>query len=100
MGKKLVSNEGMGIVEDVLGCKWTLRVIDGLRDGKTRPGELQRSIPGLSAKVLNERLKKLVRFELVKRKVFPEIPPRVEYSFTAKGLRFLKILKAIKNLAG
>lgn len=90
----------MNIVEDVVGCKWTLRVIDSLRQGRTRPGEIERSISGLSSKVLNERLKKLVRFELVNRRVYSEVPPRVQYSFTPKGREFLKVIDAIRRFAG
>jgi len=63
------------MVEDVLGCKWTLRVLAGIRGGTLRPGALEREIGGISTKVLNERLRKLVRFGVIERRAYPEVPP-------------------------
>lgn len=83
------------IVEDIIGCKWSLVVIDAVKRGKRRPGEIKRSIEGISEKVLGERLKKLTRYGLIERKVYPEVPPHVEYRFTARGKRFLKVLDAV-----
>ena len=99
MRKNLSENRIMEITEDVVGCKWTLRVIGQLRASHRRPGDLRRSIPGISAKVLNERLAKLIRYELVRKKIYPVTPPRVEYSFTALGRKFLSVLDAIRKLA-
>jgi DNA-binding HxlR family transcriptional regulator len=59
---------------------------------------MERATPGLSAKVLNERLGKLVRFGVLDREVFAEIPPRVEYSLTPFGARFVTILEQIQAL--
>jgi len=74
------------MVESVLGCKWSLSVLQAIRDGAQRPGELERACPGISTKVLNERLRKLVNFGVLERLSYPEIPPRVEYSFTVEVL--------------
>src|SRR4051812_13781304 len=71
------------MVENVLKCKWSLTVLQLVRRGTRRPGAMEHAVPGLTAKVLNERLRKLVRYGVFSRKVFPEIPPRVEYSLTA-----------------
>jgi DNA-binding HxlR family transcriptional regulator len=88
----------MYMVENVVGCKWSLTVIDLVRCGVNRPGEMEHAVPGLSAKVLNERLRKLVRFGIMEKRSYPEIPPRVEYSLTDFGIRFAKILDAIHAL--
>mgnify|MGYP000994502583 FL=1 len=82
------------MVEQVLGCKWTLRVLAAIRGGVVRPGALERDIAGISTKVLNERLRKLVRFGVVERRAFPEVPPRVEYRLTPFGRRFSRVLDA------
>lgn len=92
-------NSAMHIVEDIVGCKWSLRVINAVRNGHMRPGEMKRDIAGISEKVLSERLKKLTRYELLIRKAYPETPPRVEYRFSEKGKRFLKVLDAIERFA-
>ncbi|MEO0801650.1 MAG: helix-turn-helix domain-containing protein [Cyanobacteria bacterium J06642_2] len=87
-----------GIAEDVLGCKWMLTILDLLQRGVCRPGTMQRSVDGLTTKVMNERLKKLVSYRLIKRHAYPEVPPRVEYELTARGHKFLQILEAIAEL--
>lgn len=87
-----------GIVEDILGCKWSLAVLGRIRAGVRRPGELERAIDGLSKKVLNERLRKLQRHGIVAREAFPEVPPRVEYRITPLGERFGALLDQIADL--
>lgn len=86
------------IVEDVLGCKWTLTILQAVRSGVRRPGRIRASIPGLSTKVMNERLSKLVRFGVLERQVFPELPPRVEYRFTPLGKDLGSVLRRIAAL--
>ena len=86
------------MVEDIIGCKWSLCVIDLVSRGVHRPGAMQRSIAGLTAKVLNERLRKLVRFGILEREVFAEVPPRVEYRLTPFGRRFTELLEQIAAL--
>ena len=87
-----------GMVEDVLGCKWTLTVLRLVRQGVNRPGAMERSVDGLTTKVLNERLRKLVRFGILRRVAYPEIPPRVEYNLTPFGEKFIGALRAIEEL--
>lgn len=86
------------MVERVVGCKWSLHVLDCVRRGIVRPGAIQRAVPGLSAKVLNERLRRLVAFGVLERRVFAEVPPRVEYRLTAFGERFVEVLDRIAAL--
>lgn len=80
---------------NVIGSKWRLLLIEILRDEKKRYGELKRHIPEISEKVLNEELKALVKDGFLKKKSYPEIPPKVEYSLTEKGEKILPILDAI-----
>ncbi len=86
------------MVEDIVGCKWSLTVLGLVAQGVSRPGAMQRRVPGLTAKVLNERLRKLSRFGIIERRVFAEVPPRVEYTLTAFGRRFEGVLDEIAAL--
>jgi len=88
------------ILQNVLGCKWTLHILAQVRKGVRRPGELTRSTDGLTTKVLNERLVKLVRFGILDKTSYPEVPPRVEYELTDFGKRFSKLLDEVDRLQG
>ncbi len=84
-------------VTDVLRCKWTLAVLEELARGTSRPSELQRALPGLTSKVLSERLRKLERFGLVDRTAYPEVPPRVEYTLTQQGRSMSKLVTHVAD---
>lgn len=86
------------LLEDVLGCKWSWSILRAIHAGTHRPGQIERAISGLSTKVLNERLRKLVRHGVLKKTEFPEIPPHVEYGFTELGEKFLAVLRQIEML--
>lgn len=86
------------IIEKCIGCKWTLHVLSQIRAGILRPGQLERTADGLTTKVLNERLTKLVGLGIISRESYPEIPPRVEYQLTEFGNEFLKIIDQIHDL--
>lgn len=86
------------IVEHTLGCKWMLEVLRLIRTGINRPGAMTRSLKGLTTKVLNERLSDLLNFGIVEKISYPEIPPRVEYTLTEFGQRFVRILDMIDEL--
>ncbi len=86
------------MVEDVIGCKWTLRVLGRIRAGTHRPGAIRADLDGLTTKVLNERLRKLARFGIVARRAYPEVPPRVEYTLTPLGRRFVRLLDQVERL--
>ena len=85
-------------MESVIGCKWSLTVIDLVRRGVHRPGAMEHAIDGLSAKVLNERLVKLVRFGILEKTSFAEVPPRVEYHMTSFGREFSALLDQVDLL--
>lgn len=86
------------MVEDVVGCKWSLSVIECVRRGIARPGEMERAIGGIRTKVLHERLSKLQRFGVLCKQSFPEVPPHVEYRLTAFGEQFADVLDRIAAL--
>lgn len=86
------------MVENIIRCKWSLSVLELVKKGINRPGAMERAVEGLTTKVLNERLRKLVRFGILNKRSYPEVPPRVEYELTDFGRRFLKILDAIEEL--
>jgi len=96
--KKKPESSVSRMVEDVVGCKWSMAVLASVRAGVNRPGAIERGLPGLTTKVLNERLRKLVRYDILTRKAFPEIPPRVEYQLTPFGQQFVSILDLIDRL--
>lgn len=85
-------------LEDVVGCKWSVAVLQSVRDGVRRPGELERHIAGISAKVLAERLRKLGAYGLIERFTYAESPPRTEYGLTAAGEQLVKIVEQIREL--
>lgn len=87
------------MVESIVGCKWSLRLLTLLAAAPQRPSALQRGCPGLSAKVMNERLSKFQRFGLATRTVHGERPPvEVEYALTRLGERFVDLLGEVERL--
>ncbi len=85
-------------LEDVVGCKWSAAVLAAIGRGVTRPGQLERFIPGISTKVLNERLRKLLDYQLITRREFPGTILRVEYALTATGRKLSVIIEQIRDL--
>jgi DNA-binding HxlR family transcriptional regulator len=95
---KISAPSAARMVEDVVGCKWSLAVLGMVRRGVHRPGAMEQAIPGLSKKVLNERLRKLVRFGVLARRAYPEVPPRVEYRLTPFGEKFAGVMDGVERL--
>jgi len=85
-------------LEDVVGCKWSAAVLASIGHGVTRPGQLERFIPGISTKVLNERLRKLLDYRLITRREFRDKVLRVEYGLTDIGRELSAIIERIRNL--
>ena len=75
--------------------RWTALVISALADGTKRYSQLQRTIGGVSQKMLTQTLRNLERDGLVERRVYPVIPPKVEYSLTPLGRTLIEPLRAI-----
>lgn len=79
----------------LLGGKWSLIILYQINNRIIRYGELKRSIPGISEKMLTQELNNLVKNELVNKKAYAEIPPKVEYTLTQKGLNTLPIVQKL-----
>ena len=87
------------MVESIVGCKWSIRLLQLCADGQSQPSAFLRTCLGLSAKVMNERLRKMLRFGIVQRTVYGDKPPiKVEYLLTPFGRRFLVILDEVRRL--
>ncbi len=85
-------------LEDVVGCKWSAAVLAAIARGVTRPGRLERFIPGISTKVLNERLRKLLDYRLITRSEIPGRTLHVEYRLTGTGDKLAAIIEQISDL--
>lgn len=97
--RNLAEHQGLHRVTDILRCKWTMAILDAIARGVNRPGRLERELPGLTTKVLNERVKKLERFGVILRRAYPEIPPRVEFELTERGERLVELIDTIAEFA-
>lgn len=78
--------------------KWKILIIRDLLTGTKRFGELKKSLNNITQKVLTNKLREMEASGLVKRKVYPEVPPRVEYSLTDTGLSLKPILDSMVEL--
>ena len=86
-------------VESVLGCKWSIQLLQLVAHECARPSAILRACPGLSAKVMNERWRMMIRFGIVSRTVLGDRPPiHVEYALTTFGQRFIRILDEVRRL--
>ena len=83
----------------LIGDKWKIIVLCTLIDGTKRFGELQRAMEGITPKVLTRQLRDLERDGLIQREVFPQVPPRVDYSLTPLGLSLMPILEQLHQWA-
>ncbi len=87
------------MVEEIVGCKWSVQLLWHILDGHHRPSELLRELPGLSPKVMHQRLRKMVGFGILQRSVRGEKPPvEVEYLLTPFGQRFMRVLDEVRRL--
>lgn len=85
-------------VQEIMGSicdKWALLILHQLSHGTKRHGELHRALRGISHKMLTQTLRKLERDRLVRRTVFPVVPPRVDYALTRLGATLTGPLQAL-----
>lgn len=80
----------------LIGDKWKVLILRDLMDGTKRFGELKKSVGSISQKVLTSQLRDMEQKGLLIRKVYAEVPPRVEYTLTETGLSLKPILDAMK----
>jgi DNA-binding HxlR family transcriptional regulator len=86
------------LVLSYIGSKWAILILKELFHGNRRTNEFLSALPGISTKTLTARLRELERNGLIKRTVFPEVPPRVEYSLTQKGKEVQPIMSALHEV--
>ena len=95
--------EGLQIKKEMPACpvettlmlisdRWKVLIIRDLLDGTKRFGELKRSVGNISQKVLTANLRAMEESGLLTRKVYPEVPPRVEYTLTERGRSLMRVL--------
>jgi DNA-binding HxlR family transcriptional regulator len=82
---------------EIISGKWTLLIIRDLASGVKRFNQLERSLQGISPKTLSERLRSLEEEGVIIRQTFAEMPPRVEYSLTTKGLDLCNVIESMRS---
>lgn len=80
---------------NLIGTKWKPLILFHLLDGALRSGVLQKKIPGISNKMFTQTVRELEKDGLLTRKVFPVVPPRVEYQLSKRGQSLEDILKRL-----
>ncbi|UGT70612.1 helix-turn-helix transcriptional regulator [Nocardia gipuzkoensis] len=88
---------GMTVAIDVVGGKWKMHLMWVLGTGPQRFGQIRRLLDGVSEKVLAENLRQLESSGVVHREVYPEVPPRVEYSLTPLGKELAVALRPLEE---
>ena len=95
MNKKELPKCSVEITLSLISNKWKILIIRDLLDGTKRFGELRKSINGISNKVLTHNLREMEEDNLLIRKIYPEVPPKVEYSLTETGYSLKPILESM-----
>ena len=96
---EICASQPLGRAMRLLGDSWTLMIVYTLLTGTKRFGELLEAMGNVSPKTVSQRLKMLEELGFVQRHAFAEIPPRVEYCLTEKGLALVHIMEAIEQFA-
>jgi DNA-binding HxlR family transcriptional regulator len=92
-------NCGLDLIGEVLYGKWKIRLLWFINEGHQRPSELQRKIPDASRRVLNIQLNELEKHDLISKKIYPVVPPKVEYSLTEFGMTLIPVIAALGQWA-
>ena len=95
----LTSNCPLTDLIDMIGGRWKVLCLWRLRDGKIRFTELRRQMPGVTQKMLTQQLRQLEADGLVSRKVFAQVPPKVEYQLTKTGEELCTLLVTLAKWA-
>lgn len=82
---------------EIVSGKWTLLIIRDLATGTKRFSELERSLHGISPKTLSERLSTLEAEGVLRRQMYAEVPPKVEYTLTEKGLALISLIETMRE---
>ena len=92
---KQIDKTCVGNTIKIIGSKWTTLLLRELCDGTKRFGELERALSGISPRTLSLRLQQLEKKGIVTKKVFPQVPLKVEYSLTEKGKSLRSIIESM-----
>jgi len=82
---------------DRIGGTWKMPILWRLKDRVMRYGELKKAMPRITHKMLTSQLRELEEEGFVNRKVYPVVPPKVEYSITKRGMRSIPVIEMIRN---
>ena len=80
---------------DIIGGRWKVPIVWHLFSGTRRFSELKRALPAITQKMLTQKLRELEADGVVARKVYPEVPPKVEYSLTERGVSLKPVVEAM-----
>jgi DNA-binding HxlR family transcriptional regulator len=94
-GKKF--NNPVELSLSIIGGKWKIPIIWELKDSSKRYGELRRSLSKVTHKMLTQQLRELEEDEILTRKVYPEVPPKVEYSLTLLGKSVIPVIDMLRE---
>lgn len=93
--KICTSKDPVNVTLNVIGGKWKSLILWYLSQGTLRFSELEEKIEGVTQKMLTQQLRELEKDQLVKRKVYPVVPPKVEYSITEYGKTLSPVLESM-----
>jgi len=82
---------------NILGGQWAIAICSWLTNGKLRFGELKKRLPNITERMLSLQLRKLEENKIITRRIYAEVPPRVEYELTQIGRDLNPILKLLEN---
>ena len=94
---KPITNCPVEYTASIISNKWKILILRDLEDGTKRYNELNRSVAGISSKVLTQNLKELEKDGIINRRVYDVVPPKVEYSLSDKGKDLKPILDLMKK---
>ena len=81
----------------IMGGKWKIPIIWMLKDDSKRYGELKRSLQKVTHKMLTQQLRELEQDEIISRKLYPEVPPKVEYNLTLLGKSVIPVIDLLND---
>ena len=90
-------NNPVEISLDIIGGKWKIPIIWLLKEDSKRYGELRKTLPKVTHKMLTQQLRELESDEIISRKVYPEVPPKVEYSLTLLGKSVIPVIDLLRE---
>jgi DNA-binding HxlR family transcriptional regulator len=88
---------GFSVMMEIIGGKWKPYLVFLISKGVRRPSDLQRAVPTASRRVLNLQIRELEFHGIIKRVIYPELPPKVEYYLTEFGESLIPIVSAMDN---